>query len=158
MQPTRPSRLLNLTGTAISFCKESGDPIVTVPSDGELKLKSINGPRFIHHHVHYYNETSNDEAGLPVLQTNHINKLDKNSVGYHDFAELDAGDSVIVHQNVAQFLTNRPGLCDGNVFHGRRRSCTHSARSRQPHSWLCIMRKAKDCIISSHSPIKRDCP
>lgn len=115
MGASHPSRLLNLTGNAVVFRRQSVPP-TTVRPDGELKLVKTKGPAFIHHHVHYYDPIANDEATIQVLETNDLVRLDEKSRAYRDAIELLAGDSVIVRPDVAQYLSHHPGIIRADVF------------------------------------------
>lgn len=75
MDIDRSRRLVNLTSNDIWI-----SPTIKIPSEGELKLviSSINYPE---HHIHYFNEPTNIEVGIPVLPWEKT-ELDQKSLGY----------------------------------------------------------------------------
>lgn len=116
-EPKNPTRLVNLTSEDIVIYTKSKQLVVTLRSSGELRTIERDGPRFIDHHVHHYDPTTNDEAGVPVLSVQGPVCLDQTSPGYHIFDNLSIHDCIIVSPMVASFLSDNNIQCNAtDVF------------------------------------------
>lgn len=109
-------RVLNLSGQDITLWTESGERIVMIPSEGQLKLLACESMPYLHHHIHYYSAERNEEAALPVLSSKFLLELDERSLGYAKFKSLTPGDVIIATPGTARYLQSARGRRGLDVF------------------------------------------
>ena len=80
--------------------------VAIIPSDGELRIGVVDGPRYPSHHVHYYNAATNVEAGVQVTSAP-ITRLDKESPGYPFIHNLTYLDGIVVSLPVARYMISQ---------------------------------------------------
>jgi len=108
-------KLLNLTAKEIVIHDEQQEVMVTLPSDGELRTMSNIAQHYPMHHIHYYNEETNVEVGIPIFSS--IPVLDTKSPGYillHDSKQRK--DGVIVSSSVANALRSQNMRTSIDIF------------------------------------------
>lgn len=100
------STVFNLTAKDIEIYDEKNILMVRLPSQGELRLrKSSTYRHYPPHHIHYYDESTRTEAGIPVLAAPaHEESLDPTSLGYAVFQSATRTDCVIVPSHVVSYL------------------------------------------------------
>jgi len=95
-------RLVNLTGNEVVISDSRG-LICKIPSEGELKLSVVSHIPYPEHHIHYYDSSTDTEAGIPVFSAEKM-RLDEMSSGYTILETLTKDDYVIVSLSVAQHI------------------------------------------------------
>ncbi len=98
-------KLVNLTPHEIVIYDTANTIIVRLPSRGELRILTRDGPYYPLHPLHYYDAETNVEAGIPISSARQCIKLDESSPGYALLNELNNdADWIIVSLPVAQYI------------------------------------------------------
>jgi hypothetical protein len=118
------ARVLNLTPHALHIYRnaQDTDPLVVIPSDGDLRLRSSAvRPSVSHvHPLHYFRVATEPgkedvEAGIPVIPAQEFDGIDSTCKGFVVFQNLTSADSIIVSMPVAQWLASHGG-CVANIL------------------------------------------
>lgn len=98
------TNVFNFTGRTIEIWTHSTAYVASLPTDGNIRLRSHNGPHYIHHHIHYFSPLRKEEGAIPVCYSESAFSIDVTSPGYSKFKALAPGDKIIVTPDVANFL------------------------------------------------------
>lgn len=115
-QSLRP-RVLNLTPHDLHIFIHPEDKVpITIPSDGDLRLRSESPNSTLSHvhPLHYYRsamgQLPEEEAAISVIHAQVFVGLDVNSPGYKLLGSLTKQDSIIVSMPVAQWIVKHIDL------------------------------------------------
>jgi hypothetical protein len=114
------ARVLNLTPHVLHIYSDGPDPVLTIPSDGELRLLStVPLEGFADVSVFplcYQRPGQQDQVTIPVVHAQVFTGLDTKSPGHEHLWKLARGDCIIVSMPVAQWLVTHASASPFRVY------------------------------------------